>query len=306
MLRNCKLGHCKVTHFRYLRKNVPLRGKPTFERCTSSGKRHCSWLLSWGLPVSEGFLHPLPNHFRRQWHSRPRQELCLGCLISLCHPHGCGREMITWQQETQSDVFLAAWVEAGSSKMPTRVQSGYCLPLQESVSGLARRKHSGLLLGKEHAEESPGHAGKGGRHTCSSLSLPLDKSIVCLPGQSEAGKLPWSSTRHRGPLQRAVGLGTSTGLCHRVNETIQPLSQCFMKWEEIHFLSVPSSIIKVLQWFFLSSDKRPQNTAFGLCHLSSNELFYSGRQNVPKDTGICHHEVYWSVAFFRNRFFSWF
>lgn len=66
--------------------------------------------------------------------------------------------MITWQQETQFDVFLAAWVEAGSSEMPTRVQSGYCLPLQESASGLARRKHSGLLLGKEHSEESPGHA----------------------------------------------------------------------------------------------------------------------------------------------------
>lgn len=82
--------------------------------------------------------------------------------------------------------FLAAWVEAGSSEIPTRVQSGYCLPLQESISGLARRKHSGILLGK--AEDNPVHVSGGalGRHS----PCPCDKSIICLPGQNETGKHP--------------------------------------------------------------------------------------------------------------------
>lgn len=96
--------------------------------------------------------------------------------------------MVTWQQETQSDMFLAAWVEAGSTEMPTRVQSGYCLPLQESISGLAKRKHSGILLGKEHSEESPVHASGGALAGYSHCHC--DKSIICLPGQSEAGEHP--------------------------------------------------------------------------------------------------------------------
>lgn len=152
--------------------------------------------------------------------------------------------MITWQQETQSDMFLAAQVESGSSEMPTRVQSGYCLPLQESISGLARRKHSGILLGKEHSEESPVHA--SGAHSLVTLLAAVTRASFV-----SQDRVKLTSTLEQHPAQRSPAKScwtrTSIGMCHRVNETIQPLSQCFMKWEEIHFLSVPSSIIKVLQ-----------------------------------------------------------
>lgn len=106
--------------------------------------------------------------------------------------------MITWQQETQSDMFLAAQVESGSSEMPTRGQSGYCLPLQESISGLARRKHSRKRALRRESCARIGGALTGYSPCC------CDKSIICLPGQSEAGEHPGAAPSTEVPCKELL------------------------------------------------------------------------------------------------------